>query len=55
MHEEDKRPPNEKSDAYHFSILTTDVNFAYGPLLQFLLSPNTYLKDGICKFVISFT
>ena len=31
MHEEDVRPPNEKSHAYHFSItlLTMDVNFAY--------------------------
>ena len=31
-----------------------DVIFAYWPLLQFLLSQNTYLKDGVCKFVLSF-
>ena len=36
------------------ALLTTDVNFAYWPFLQFLLSPNAYLKDGDCKFVVSF-
>ena len=36
------------------ALLTTDVNFAYWPLLQFMLSPNAYLKDGVCKFVVSF-
>ena len=30
------------------------INFAYWPLLQFLLSLNAYLKDGVCKFVVSF-
>ena len=25
MHEEDVRPPNEKSHAYHLALLTTDV------------------------------
>ena len=54
MNEENVRSPNEKSHAYHFSKLTTDVIFTYLPLLQFLLSPNTYLKDGVCKFVVSF-
>ena len=36
------------------ALLTTDVIFAYWPLLQFLLSPNAYLKDGVCKSVVSF-
>ena len=29
MHEEDVRPPNEKSHAYHLALLTTDVIFTY--------------------------
>ena len=36
------------------ALLTTDVNFAYWTLLQFLFFPNAYLKDGVCKFVVSF-
>ena len=36
------------------ALLTTDVIFAYWPLLQFLLSKNAYLKDGVCNLVISF-
>ena len=36
------------------ALLTTDVIFAYWPLLQFLLSPNAYLKDGVWNFVVSF-
>ena len=36
------------------ALLTTDLNFVYRPLLKFLLSPNAYLKDGVCKFVVSF-
>ena len=55
MHEGDVRPPNEKSHAYYLALLTTDVIFAYWPLPQFLLSPNAYLKDGVCKFVVSFS
>ena len=54
MRKGDVRPPNEKSHAYHLALLTTDVIFAYGPLLQFLLSPNAYFKDSVCKFVVSF-
>ena len=46
MHEE--RSPNEKSHAYHYNITF------YWPLLQLLFSPNAYLKDGACKFVVSF-
>ena len=29
MHEEDVRPPNEKSHAYHFSITYNGCEFAY--------------------------
>ena len=36
------------------ALLTTGVIFAYWPLLQFLLSPKAYLKDGVCNFVVSF-
>ena len=54
MHEEDVRPPNEKSHACHLALLTTDVIFAYWSLLQFLLSQNAYLKDGVGKFLVSF-
>ena len=54
MHEEDVKPPNEKSHAYYLALLTMDVIFAYWPFLQFLLSPNAYLKAGVCKFVVSF-
>ena len=54
MHEEDVRQPNEKSHAYHLALLTKYVIFAYWPLLQFLLFPKAYLKDGVYKFVVSF-
>ena len=37
-----------------FALLTMDVNFAYWPLLQLLLSPNAYLKDGVCKCLKAF-
>ena len=36
------------------ALLTTDVIFAYWPLLQFLLSQNAYLKDGVWNFAVSF-
>ena len=29
MHDEDVRPPTEKSHAMILALLTTDVNFAY--------------------------
>ena len=35
-------------------LLTTGVIFADWPLLQFLLSPNAYLKDGVWNVVVSF-
>ena len=44
MHEERERPPNIKSHAYHFSIFTTDVNFAYRPLLPILDLPECIFK-----------
>ena len=37
-----------------FALLTTDVIFAYWPLLQFLLSPTAYLKDCVWNSVVSF-
>ena len=38
----------------NLAFLTTDVIFAYWYLLEFFLSLNAHLKDGICKFVVSF-
>ena len=54
VHEEDVRPPNEKTHAIILALLTTDVIFANWTLLQFLLSLNAYLKDVVCKLVVSF-
>ena len=51
MHEEDVIPPNKNSHAYNSSITYNRCDFY---LLQFLLSPNAYLKDSVCKFVVSF-
>ena len=36
------------------ALLTKDVIIAYQPLLQIILSSKAYLKDGLCKFVVSF-
>ena len=47
MHEEDVRPPNEKSHAYYFSLTYNGFDFC-------LLTTNAYLKEGVCKFVVSF-
>ena len=55
MHEEDERPSNKKSHAYHFSITYNGCDFAYWPLMHFLLSPNAYYKDGVWNYVVSFT
>ena len=38
----------------NLALLTTGVIFGYWPLLQFLLSLKACLKDGVCKFVVSF-
>ena len=54
MHEEDVRPQTKNHMLIILALLTMDVNFAYWPLLQFLLSLNAYLKDGVCKLVVSF-
>ena len=54
MHEEDERPPNEKSHVYHFSTTYNGCDFRLLTHLQFLLSPNAFLKDGVCKYVVSF-
>ena len=37
-----------------FALLLMEVNFTYWPLLQFLSVPQVYLKDGVCKFPVSF-
>ena len=44
MHEKGERIPYMPAI---FASLTTDVNFAYWPILQLLLSPNAYLKDDV--------
>ena len=54
MHEEDERPPNEKSHAYHFTITYNGCEFCLLTPPVILALPNAYLKDGICKFVVSF-
>ena len=54
MHEEEEIPPNEKSHAYHFSITYNGCGFCSLTLLKFFPSPNACLKDGFCKFVVSF-
>ena len=56
MHEENEIPPNEKSHAYHFSITYKGCDFCLltTPIDRFVLSPNAYLKDGVCKFVVLF-
>ena len=36
-----------------FASFITDVNFAYWPILQLLLSPNAYLKDGVVSFTLN--
>ena len=54
MHEEDERPPNEKSHAYHFSITYNGGDFCLLTTPAILALPIAHLKDGICKFVVSF-
>ena len=54
MYEEDERPPNEKSHAYHFSITYNGCEFCLLAPPEFLLSPNAYLKDDPWNFVVSF-
>ena len=36
-----------------FASLITDVNFAYWPILQLLLSPNAYSKDGVVSCALN--
>ena len=43
MHEEDERPPNEKSHAYHFSITYNGCDFC-------LLTPSASLALPKCLF-----
>ena len=55
MHEEDERPPNEKTHAYHFSITYSGCDFCLLTPLAILALTNAYLKGGVCKFVVSFS
>ena len=52
------RKMKDHQTKYHMlvilALITTDVIFANWPLLQFLLSPNAYLKDGVWNSVVSF-
>ena len=43
MHEEDERPPNEKSHAYHFSITYNGCDFC-------LQTPSAILALSKCLF-----
>ena len=43
MHEEDERPPNEKSHAYYFSITFNECEF-------FLLTPPSIIALPKCLF-----
>ena len=54
MHEEDERPPNEKSHAYHLSITYNGCEFFILTPSAILALPKDYLKDGVCNFVVSF-
>ena len=36
------------------ALLALDVNFAYRPFLQSLLSPNAHFNDGVFKVLTSF-
>ena len=54
IHEEDVRPPNEKAHSYNFSITNNGCEFCLLTPPAIPARPNAYLKDGICKFVVSF-
>ena len=54
MYEEDESHPNEKSLAYHFSITYNRCDFCLLTHPAILALPNAYLKDGVCKFMVSF-
>ena len=43
-HEKDESQPNMPN---MFALFLTDVNFAYWPPLQLLLSPRAYSKNGV--------
>ena len=54
MHEEDDRPPNEKSHAYHFIISYNGWDFCLLTPSAICALLNEYLKDGVLNFVVSF-
>ena len=54
IHEEDGRPPIENSHAYNFSITYNGCEFCLLTPPAILALPKCLLKDGVCKFVVSF-
>ena len=44
MHEEDERPPNEKSHAYHFSITYNGCEFCFLTPLAIFALPESLFK-----------
>ena len=49
MHEEDERPPNEKSHAYHFSIIYNGFEFRLLTPPSILALPKCLLKGWRLK------
>ena len=50
MHEENERPPNEKSHAYHFSFTYNVCNFSLLTPSAILALPNCLFKGWRLKF-----
>ena len=40
---------NDQTRIHFFPLLLMDVNFTYWSLLQFLLIPKAFFKNGVCK------
>ena len=50
MHEEDERPPNEKSQAYHFSITYNGCDFCLLTPSAIFALPKCLYKEWRLKF-----
>ena len=50
MHEEDERPPNEKSHAYHYSIIYNGCDFCLLTPSEILALPKCLFKGWRLKF-----
>ena len=48
MHEEDVRPPHDKSHANHFRITSNGCEFCLLTPPAILALPNAYLNDVVC-------